>query len=335
MNDANEKWLSIPGYEGFYEISNLGQVRSLERTETIGDGITRLRAAKVMRPDNGRVRLLRDGTYKSASIQGLVETLFPETANVALDEPGEQWLPVPGYENMYEVSNHYRVRSLGRTTTHGREDVSRKVRAKFLSVYRNNGYLVAHLSGDKTRPQKKLYVEAMAEHLFPDGTNPETFDEIVSEPGEEWRQIAEYEGLYEVSNLGRVKSTGWYVNGVKRRYARPRLRVLGVSTVGYPKVELAKDGAIKTLAIHRLVAMAFIPNPLGLPVVHHKDENRTNNRADNLEWVTNEDNIRDWFDRRRIVIDAAIVEMIGRAWVAGKSPAEILAALPRRQKAKK
>lgn len=96
---------------------------------------------------------------------------------------------------------------------------------------------------------------------------------------ETWKDIEEYEGLYQVSNMGRVKS-------VRRNIIlRPSIRN------GYKRVTLYTNNIPKRYSIHRLVAMAFIPNPDNLPQVNHKDENRTNNCISNLEWCTQEYNI--------------------------------------------
>ena len=105
---------------------------------------------------------------------------------------------------------------------------------------------------------------------------------------EEWRQIQGYEGLYEVSNLGRVKSLERYDKMgrlIKEKTLNPRKHKKGYLYVG-----LSKDGIQKKYSIHRLVAIAFIPNPNNLPQVNHKDENKENNCLDNLEWCTNEYN---------------------------------------------
>ena len=90
---------------------------------------------------------------------------------------------------------------------------------------------------------------------------------------EEWRDVPGYEGLYEVSNLGRVRNikTG--------RILRP-LKHAG----GYLQVALYKNGTVRTSLINRLVALAFLPNPQNLPQINHKDEDKTNNTVDNLEW---------------------------------------------------
>lgn len=94
---------------------------------------------------------------------------------------------------------------------------------------------------------------------------------------EVFRPVEGYEGLYEVSNLGRVKSLKWG----KERILKP-----GMDGCGYLKANLYKEGKIKHFMVHRLVAQAFIPNPEGLPQINHKDEDKTNNRVDNLEWCT-------------------------------------------------
>jgi len=100
-----------------------------------------------------------------------------------------------------------------------------------------------------------------------------------------WKDIDGFEGLYQVSNYGRVRSITrivkkWdgerTVNGIVLKQAK--------NTKGYCFVQLYKNGIGKNAVIHRLVAQAFIPNPQGLPQVNHKDENKDNNTALNLEW---------------------------------------------------
>ena len=87
-----------------------------------------------------------------------------------------------------------------------------------------------------------------------------------------WRPVIGYEGLYEVSSYGRVRSLK--KNKVIKFFLKG----------GYPYCGLFSDGKQKNHQIHRLVAQAFIPNPDNLPQVNHKDEDKTNNIVDNLEW---------------------------------------------------
>lgn len=97
---------------------------------------------------------------------------------------------------------------------------------------------------------------------------------------EEWRDIDGYEGLYMVSNKGNVKSLNYKKTG-KEGILKPHK-----TNWGYLRVRLCKDGKSKNYLIHRLVAQAFCENPKGYKDVNHKDENKQNNKASNLEWCT-------------------------------------------------
>lgn len=105
---------------------------------------------------------------------------------------------------------------------------------------------------------------------------------------EEWRSVVGFEGYYEVSNFGEVRSLDRVVtmkNGVKRiTHGKKLTQGRYNSKSNYRAVILCKNGKSKKESVHRLVAMAFLPNPDNLPEINHKDEDKQNNRADNLEW---------------------------------------------------
>ena len=99
-----------------------------------------------------------------------------------------------------------------------------------------------------------------------------------------WKDIDEFEGLYQISNLGNVKSLNYNRTG-KERILKP-----GNNGCGYLFVILYKNGKLKHFTIHRLVANAFLENPDNKSDVNHKDEDKTNNNVDNLEWMTSKEN---------------------------------------------
>lgn len=113
--------------------------------------------------------------------------------------------------------------------------------------------------------------------------------EVVRKP------IKGYEGHYEVDQFGRVYSVDRivHVNDNGREYDKPlkgKRMKQSVHTKGYKTVPLTKDGKTTTHYVHRLVAEAFIPNPSNLPFINHKDEDKTNNFVENLEWCTEQYN---------------------------------------------
>ena len=106
---------------------------------------------------------------------------------------------------------------------------------------------------------------------------------------EEWKDIPGYEGLYQVSNTGKIKGLPRVT--VQNQILQERILIPGVINNGYLQITLHKNGEHKNFLVHRLVANAFIPNPKNLPEVNHKDEDKTNCNSDNLEWCTRKYNI--------------------------------------------
>lgn len=117
---------------------------------------------------------------------------------------------------------------------------------------------------------------------------------------EKWKCIKGYElyPIYQVSNYGRVKR----LNSNEHKILKPFYKQ------GYLYIGLCKDGKQKQFRLHRLVAEAFIPNPNNLPEVNHKDEDKTNNRADNLEWCTSKENTN--YGSRNSKISTALTKAV-------------------------
>lgn len=102
-------------------------------------------------------------------------------------------------------------------------------------------------------------------------------------PGEIWYDVVDFDGMYQVSNKKRVRSF---------HFGRVRIMKQTVDKDGYHRVQLSKNGEHHLHSIHRLLAESVIPNLQNLPVVHHRDDNRSNNCVENLEWATKSDNAK-------------------------------------------
>lgn len=117
--------------------------------------------------------------------------------------------------------------------------------------------------------------------------------EIINLPNEEWKAVKGFEGLYEISNKGRLKRVSRDVldqRGIVQHFPEQLLKgTLGV--YGYMQTTLRKNRRKINVKIHKLVAEAFVENSNNKPIVDHIDGNKLNNNADNLRWVTNSENI--------------------------------------------
>ena len=105
------------------------------------------------------------------------------------------------------------------------------------------------------------------------------------QPKEEWRDIQDFEGFYQVSNLGRVKS-------LKRGRKKERIRVFATAPNGYLRMVLSAKNFRRTISGHRVVAAAFIPNPSNYGTINHKNFDKTDNCVSNLEWASIQQNIK-------------------------------------------
>lgn len=115
-----------------------------------------------------------------------------------------------------------------------------------------------------------------------------------------WKDVVGYEGFYQVSNLGRVKSLIDCNGKYRELILKPNKNPLK-----YEIVTLSVNGVSKRKSLHRVVAEAFIPNPNNLPFINHKDEVPFNNRVDNLEWCNQSYNVN-YGNRNKKVINSLI-----------------------------
>lgn len=130
---------------------------------------------------------------------------------------------------------------------------------------------------------------------------------------EEWKDIKCYEGLYQISDLGRVKSLDarlWNGHGFMIR--KGKILACSINPVwGYRCVGLSKDNNVKQHRVNRLVALAFIKNSQNKPDVNHINENKLDNKVSNLEWVTHKENCNHGTRIKRIAIKK-MVAIIGK-----------------------
>ena len=153
-----------------------------------------------------------------------------------------------------------------------------------------------------------------------------------------WKPIANYEGLYEVSDEGNVRSLDRYrksnIRHVTKTFISGKELKQNLKRNGYRTVDLCKDGKVKTTLVHRIVADAFLPNPQNLRFVNHKDSNRENNRVENLEWVTSSENRTHGISNGNVTFSSKPVfceetgqvfsrPQLAAEWIASKYPERI------------
>ena len=186
------------------------------------------------------------------------------------------------------MSDTKRTTRLHRNKT---EDINKVLRISIILI---NFVLLFNSSyGFTFQTNNKLYFGQSRLRLELNSTGVEPFF-IMENQEEIWKDIVGYEGFYLVSNLGNVKSIDRYVKhnygDLSRRIQKGGNRNLIFNSDKYYCVSLGKNGKSKTFTVHRLVAIAFLENPLNLAIVNHKDGIKTNNHYTNLEWCTAQQN---------------------------------------------
>lgn len=222
----------------------------------------------------------------------------------------ELWLPIEGFEDRYEVSNYGQVRSLFYDYRVLKQSCTKT--GKNPTVCLSDGekhyvHLVAELVYSTFFEDASPF--DVIKHYDGDTTNnyvTNLYTEVIEdEPGEEWKPIEGYEGIYEISNHGRLKScqreetyTRPDTGTICHRIRKAKLIEIGDDGWGYKISGLMKNSKSKDVSIHRLVAQAFIPNPENKPHINHIDGNPSNNHVRNLEWVTAQENVADAIQKR-------------------------------------
>lgn len=131
------------------------------------------------------------------------------------------------------------------------------------------------------------------------------------EQDEIWKPVKGFEGYYEINRLGCIRSVGRYVNGGNnKRYLKPRNKKPTLNSYGYYRVLLHKGNKAKTVYIHRALMEAFVPNPSNKPCVDHINTIRTDNRLENLRWVTYSENTNNPLTIEHIKVSCSTEESV-------------------------
>ena len=204
-----------------------------------------------------------------------------------LNLPNEVWKDIPGYEELYQISNMGRARSKDRIRY--QNHVSGKIvphtyKGKIIALDYSMS-ATGCLNVYDCKKKETFSMHSLMCQLFGQKYADEFyFGEHISPqlPGEIWKDIPGYEGLYQASTFGRIKRLEDEYQIVLKYW----------DFNGYPAVRLSKDNKQQDYTIHRLVAMTFLPNPENKTQVNHIDGNKYNSRLENLEWVTPSENMQ-------------------------------------------
>jgi hypothetical protein len=271
-NVLNEEWRPVFGYEGLYDVSNLGRIRSLPRfvkTHACGRGyFTKQRIIKRSVTSSGYfwVHLCKNGVSKPKAVHRVVAESFIHGAIL----PSSLDVHHKDHNKLNNIVSNLEV----------------------LSEKQHNIVQFFNRVQQRSRREKEEFDEFADQCLE---HQREVNDEKLSVNfAEEWADIPGWEGAYQVSTYGGVRSVDRFItrNDGAVLFWKGQLMSSYTDQCGQIMVKLNRVNEVKTLKVSRLVAKAFLPNLSNKRDVHHKDGDKTNNRVDNLEWLTRQEHFR-------------------------------------------
>ena len=317
----DETWKDVSGYEGMYQVSNYGRIKSVERKvynpSVLGDKDYR------MVPEKIRKHTLVRGYHVVTLINGNSRKAY-KVARLVLQEFGSkqpsdkhQVTYLDGNKDNLHISNlawMTQSETMCHASTTGRikpvsNDRKNEISQQLKKRWQNDQYRNEQSKRTKDRwedqDNRQKTVESMREAGRKRRERNEAIKNAMPKPkpyrvpdmdGEVWKDIVGFEGYYMVSNYGRVKSCDRILPHDTHGIWHIRERILKPGKIGvkkkYASVALQTGhGQLDSKRVHRLVAEAFIPNPDNKPEVNHIDGNTQNNCVANLEWVTPQENM--------------------------------------------
>lgn len=328
---VNEVWKDIIGYEGFYQVSNIGRVRSLDRDMIDKNGIGyslkgSIRKISCTGKGYQNIGLSKDGEQKTFFIHRLVaESFIPNPKNLPIvnhidgDKRNNVATNLEWVNNSQNILHAVEIglRDSKRNDNLKKEPVITK-KEKILNIYKTNPELsvedmaeitsssITHVSRVIKMYNDKGYEDYVKEEKsknrakYRERRNKrkrEKESKVISEFSlkSNFKYIGGYEGIYAISKYGEVLRAphyrSVYIKGEKRSYFYPEKIMSPTTNSRYSSINLNLDNELQNFLIHRLVAQAFIPNPENKPYVNHIDGDTHNNHVSNLEWVTQSENI--------------------------------------------
>lgn len=279
-----ERWVAVPGYEGLYEVSDMGAVRSLDRIARHGNGGQKALRGRTIHPHSDTfgylsVGLWRDGRGRRHRVHRLVLAAFigpcpPGAVTRHLNgNPADNQLENLCYGSPSE-NNLDAVK-------HGTHHQLKKSECKNRHPYTGSNLLVDRHGHRRCRQCTQASVDRRKQRLR-EAALATTIPDL---PGEIWRDIEGFAGAYLVSSYGRVKSLP------RHRVPRERIIKPTVATNGYLQVDLGRGENRRTMRLHRLMAESFLREQY-FPGAEasHIDGNKMNNRVSNLVWATRSQN---------------------------------------------
>jgi len=288
VKPTHENWRAIPGYEGHYEVSDRGRVRSLDRIGMNGQPLD----GKIIEPSYSHgyqnVSLFRNGRQKNMRVHRVVMLAF-----VGPLPQGMVTRHLNGIKDDNRLTNltyGTQRENVLDMVAHGNHGMASKENCKKGHPLEWHERRQQRLCPICTREKSRLYRRRNSARTRQDLAR----DVEIDAANERWVPIPGYEDEYSASDQGRIRSEERYVNGRwGQLHVNSKIMVGSVGN-GYRIVGLMTDGKQKSIAVHHLILLAFVgPRPKGL-MVRHLNDNRIDNRLANLAYGTAEQNAEDY-----------------------------------------